>query len=120
LTEAQLDRVGAFAYSPVKGAVANKLANPIDEALKQERLQRFMEHQASISAARLQQRINTIETVIVDEVVEEGAVARSQADAPEIDGQVFIDGATQLQVGDRVEVVIEEADEHDVWAHLLT
>ena len=119
LTEAQLDRVGAFAYSPVKGAVANKLENPIDETLKQERLQRFMEHQASISAARLQQRINTIETVIVDEVVEEGAVARSQADAPEIDGQVFIDGATQLQVGDRVEVVIEEADEHDVWAHLL-
>ncbi len=120
LTEAQLDRVGAFAYSPVKGAVANTLENPIDEALKQERLQRFMEHQASISAVRLQQRINNIETVIVDEVVEEGAVARSQADAPEIDGQVFIDGATQLQVGDRVEVVIEEADEHDVWAHLLT
>lgn len=120
LSDAQLDRVGAFAYSPVKGAKANELPDPIDEAVKQERLQRFMAHQEKISAARLQRRVNTIETVIVDEVVEEGAVARSFADAPEIDGQVFIDGATQLQVGEMVDVVIEEADEHDVWAHLLS
>jgi ribosomal protein S12 methylthiotransferase len=120
LTEAQLDRVGAFAYSPVKGAKANQLLNPIDEAVKQERLQRFMAHQKKISATRLQRRVNTLETVIIDEVVAEGAVARSHADAPEIDGQVFIDDATHLKVGDWVDVVIEEADEHDVWAHLVT
>ncbi len=118
LTEAQLDRVGAFAYSPVKGAVANELAHPIAEEIKQERLQRFMQHQAAISAARLQQRVGNSETVLIDEVVEEGAVARSKADAPEIDGQVFIDGATHLQVGEFVDVVIEEADEYDLWAHL--
>ncbi len=118
LTEAQLDRVGAFAYSPVKGALANALPNPIAEEIKQERLGRFMAHQATISAARLQQRVGNIETVLIDEVVEEGAVARSKADAPEIDGQVFIDGATHLQVGEFVDVVMEEADEYDLWAHL--
>jgi len=118
LTEAQLDRVGAFAYSPVKGALANELANPIAEEIKQERLQRFMQHQVAISATRLQQRVGHIETVLIDEVVEEGAVARSKADAPEIDGQVFIDGATHLQVGEFIDVVMEEADEYDLWAHL--
>ncbi|MDQ7090113.1 MAG: 30S ribosomal protein S12 methylthiotransferase RimO [Methylococcales bacterium] len=118
LTEAQLDRVGAFAYSPVKGAVANELPNSVAEEVKQERLQRFMAHQATISAARLQQRIGSFETVLIDEVVEEGAVARSHADAPEIDGQVFIDGATHLQVGEFVDVVIEDADDYDLWAHL--
>src|SRR5574343_103052 len=100
LTDAQLDRVGCFAYSPVKVATANDLPNAVPEAVKQQRLARFMEHQASISAERLQRRIGRIETVLVDEVVEEGAVARSKSDAPEIDGQVFIDGATHLNVGD--------------------
>jgi ribosomal protein S12 methylthiotransferase len=119
LDEAQLDRVGCFAYSPVKGAVANDLPGSVPEDLKQERLARFMERQSEISAGRLQQRIGNIETVLIDEVVEEGAVARSQSDAPEIDGQVFIDGATHLKVGEFVEVEIEEADEHDLWAHLV-
>jgi ribosomal protein S12 methylthiotransferase len=119
LDEAQLDRVGCFAYSPVKGAVANVLPDSVPEDLKQERLARFMERQSEISAGRLQQRIGNIETVLIDEVVEEGAVARSQSDAPEIDGQVFIDGATHLKVGEFVEVEIEEADEHDLWAHLV-
>lgn len=119
LDEAQLDRVGCFAYSPVKGAVANDLPDAIPEDIKQERLARFMERQSEISAGRLQQRIGNIETVLVDEVVEEGAVARSQSDAPEIDGLVFIDGATHLKVGNFVEVEIEEADEHDLWAHLV-
>ena len=119
LDEAQLDRVGCFAYSPVKGAVANDLPDSIPEDIKQERLGRFMERQSEISANRLQQRIGNIETVLIDEVVEEGAVARSQSDAPEIDGLVFIDGATHLKVGDFVEVEIEEADEHDLWAHLV-
>ncbi len=116
LSEAQMDRVGCFAYSPVKGAAANQFADPVPEQLKQERLERFMAHQAQISADRLQKRVGKTEMVLVDEVVEEGAVARSKADAPEIDGQVFIDGATHLRVGDFVEVELEEADEHDLWA----
>ncbi len=119
MTEAQLDRVGAFAYSPVKGAAANDLPDALPEEVRQGRLQRFMEHQMKISAARLQQRVGKTETVLIDEVVEEGAVARSMADAPEIDGQVFIDGATHLKVGDFVEVEMEEADEYDLWAHLV-
>ena len=119
MTEAQLDRVGCFAYSPVKGAVANDLPDPIPEELKQERLARFMAHQAEISAARLQRRVGRIETVLIDEVVEEGAVARSTADAPEIDGQVFIDNATHLKVGDFVDVKLEEADEYDLWGRLV-
>jgi ribosomal protein S12 methylthiotransferase len=119
LTEAQMDRVGCFAYSPVKGAAANDLPDQVPEEVKQERLARFMAHQAEISAARLQQRVGRIETVLIDEVVEEGAVARSKADAPEIDGQVFIDGATHLKVGDFVEVELEEADEYDMWGHLV-
>ncbi len=119
MSEAQMDRVGCFAYSPVKGAAANDLPDQIPEEVKQERLARFMAHQAEISAARLQQRVGRIETVLIDEVVEEGAVARSKADAPEIDGQVFIDGATHLKVGDFVDVELEEADEYDLWGHLL-
>jgi ribosomal protein S12 methylthiotransferase len=119
MSEAQMDRVGAFAYSPVKGAVANDLPDQIPEEVKQERLARFMAHQAEISAARLQQRVGRIETVLIDEVVEEGAVARSKADAPEIDGQVFIDGATHLKVGDFVDVELEEADEYDLWGQLV-
>jgi ribosomal protein S12 methylthiotransferase len=119
LTDAQLDRVGCFAYSPVKGAAANDLPNAVPEAVKEERLARFMAHQAEISSARLQQRIGRIETVLVDEVVEEGAVARSKADAPEIDGQVYIDGATHLKVGDLVQVEMEEADDYDLWGRLV-
>lgn len=119
LTEAQLDRVGAFAYSPVKGAEANQLPDPVPEEIKEERLTRFMEHQTAISAQRLKNRIGHREIVLIDEVVEEGAVARSQSDAPEIDGQVFIDGASHLQVGDFVEIEIEDADEHDLWGKLV-
>ena len=119
LSEAQLDRVGCFAYSPVKGAAANELPGQIPEAVKEQRLARFMAHQTEISSARLRQRIGRIESVLVDEVVSEGAVARSKADAPEIDGQVYIDGATHLQVGDQVDVEIEEADDHDCWARLV-
>lgn len=119
LTEAQLDRVGAFAYSPVDGATANELPDPVPEEIKQERLDRFMAHQAEISAARLQLKVGRKGRVIIDEVVEEGAVGRSEADAPEIDGQVFIDGATHLKVGDIVDVEFEEADEYDLWAKLV-
>lgn len=119
LTEAQLDRVGCFAYSPVQGAQANDLPDQIPEDIKQQRLERFMSHQADISAERLQRRIGRVETVLIDEVVEEGAVARSSADAPEIDGLVFIDGATHTKVGDFVQVELEEADDYDMWGHLV-
>lgn len=119
LTEAQLDRVGCFAYSPVDGAAANDLPDAVPEEVKQDRLERFMAHQAEISSARLQQKVGRRGRVIIDEVVEEGAVGRSEADAPEIDGQVFIDNATHLKVGDIVDVEFEEADDHDLWAKLV-
>ncbi len=119
LDQAQLDRVGCFAYSPVKGAAANALPDPVPEPIREERLARFMEFQSQISADRLAARVGQREQVLIDEVVEEGAVARSRADAPEIDGQVFIDGATHLQVGDFAQVVIEETDEHDQWGRLI-
>ncbi len=120
LNEAQLDRVGCFAYSPVEGAVANDLPNPVPEAVKEERLTRFMEVQSRISQARLQKKVGQRMTVLIDEVVKEGAVARSKADAPEIDGQIFIDDATHLKPGDFAEVIVEETDEHDCWTHLVT
>ena len=119
LEEAQLDRVGCFTYSAVDGARANELAEPVPEEVKLERQQRFMEVQARISAQRLQAKVGTRQKVLVDEVTPEGAVARSQADAPEIDGCVFIDGATHLSPGDMVTVEIEEADEYDMWGHLV-
>lgn len=119
LSEAKLDRVGCFAYSPVKGAVANELLHQVPESIKQERLAKLMSHQSEISALLLRQRIGRIETVLVDEVVDEGAVARSKADAPEIDGQVFIDGATHLRVGDFVSVEMEDSDEHDLWGRIV-
>ncbi len=118
LDHAELDRVGCFKYSPVNGAAANELANPVPESVKQERLQRFMQKQAEISAQRLKKRIGNHETVLIDEIVAEGAVARSKSDAPEIDGQVYIDGATHLNIGDWVDVIIEDCDEHDLWAIL--
>lgn len=116
---AQLDRVGCFAYSPIEGAAANALADPVPEDLKQERLDRFMAVQASISADRLQARLGRREQVLIDEVVDEGAVGRSRGDAPDIDGQVFIDGATHLKVGEWVDVEIEEADDYDMWGRLV-
>ncbi|UZR27533.1 30S ribosomal protein S12 methylthiotransferase RimO [Methylococcus mesophilus] len=118
LEDAQLDRVGCFEYSPVKGAAANALPDPVPDEVKAERHARFMEVQERISAARLQARVGRTETMLVDEVVEEGAVARSRADAPDIDGQVFIDGATHLKVGEFVDATFEDADEHDLWARL--
>ncbi len=116
LDEAQLDRVGCFAYSPVEGAPANELADPVPEEVKQERLERFMAKQAEISAERLRQKIGKTIQVIVDEVDEEGAVARSQADAPEIDGLVYLNDVTDVKPGDLLTVVVEHSDEHDLWA----
>ncbi|WP_027848596.1 30S ribosomal protein S12 methylthiotransferase RimO [Marinospirillum minutulum] len=115
LDEAQLDRVGCFTYSPVEGATANQLANPVPEEVKEERLARFMEKQAQISAAKLQQKIGKTLEVLVDEVGDDGAAARTQADAPEIDGQIFLLGASHLKPGQRLQVEVTEADEHDLW-----
>jgi ribosomal protein S12 methylthiotransferase len=117
LEEAQLDRVGAFAYSPVEGAIANNLGNFVPEELQQERLQRFMELQAQISADKLQQKIGQTMTVLVDGFDEDGLLlARSKADAPEIDGEVILDEAEDVNIGDFVEVKIVAATEHDLIA----
>jgi ribosomal protein S12 methylthiotransferase len=119
LRVAQLDRVGAFAYSPVEGALANALPDPVDPEIQQERLGRLMMLQEEISQARLERKIGRKMTVLVDEVDEEGAIARSFADAPEIDGQVYITDGQSLKVGDLVEVVITDSDTHDLWGELV-
>ena len=116
LKEAQLDRVGCFTYSAVEGAKANELADPVPEDVKEDRKARLMALQEGISAARLAAKVGKVLTVLVDEIVPEGAVARSAADAPEIDGLVFIDDATDLKVGDFVQVEIVDSDDHDLWA----
>ena len=116
LEEAQLDRVGCFTYSAVDGATANALADHVPEAVKEERKARLMALQEGISAARLARKIGKILTVLVDEITPEGAVARSAADAPEIDGQVYIDDAAGLSAGDYVTVEITDSDDHDLWA----
>ena len=118
LREAELDRVGAFAYSPVDGAKANALPDPVHESLKEERLERFMEVQAEISASRLARKIGRTLQVIVDEVDGDGAIARSKADAPEIDGIVRIDDGQKLKAGQFVDVEILHADEHDLIGRL--
>ena len=119
LDEAQLDRVGCFTYSPVEGAVANELGEAIPEEVKEERLARFMEKQIGISAQRLKRNIGKEIQVLVDEIDEEGAIARSMADAPDIDGLVYIQEAHDLQVGDLVTVHVDHTDEHDMWATLV-
>ena len=119
LTEAQLDRVGCFKYSPVEGAPANDLGlEPIPEDVQQDRWERFMAHQQAISTARLQQKIGKTIQVIIDEVDEEGPIGRSMADAPEIDGNVYLDTDEDLKPGDIVTVVVTDADEYDLWAQL--
>ena len=119
LRVAQLDRVGAFAYSPVEGALANELPDPVAPEIQQERLGRLMMLQEEISQARLERKIGRKMTVLVDEVDEEGAIARSFADAPEIDGQVYITDGQSLKAGDLVEVVITDSDTHDLWGELV-
>ncbi|ASJ74629.1 30S ribosomal protein S12 methylthiotransferase RimO [Granulosicoccus antarcticus] len=120
LDEAQLDRVGCFAYSPVDGAKANQLENQVPEELKQERLQRFMEKQAAISAQRLQSKVGTRQIVLLDSVGEQQAIARSYSDAPEIDGVVHIAvDDYEIEAGDFIEVDIVSADEHDLFGKIV-
>jgi ribosomal protein S12 methylthiotransferase len=116
LREAQLDRVGCFAYSPVDGAVANALPDPVQEAVKEERRARFMAVQAGISAARLRAKVGQTLDVLVDTVDDGVAVARSTADAPEIDGLVRIAGGAALTPGQFARVRVTSADAHDLHA----
>ena len=116
LDEAQLDRVGAFRFEPVEGAPANNLPDPVPEPVKEERYARIMEKTAAISAAKLAAKIGRTLPVIIDAVDDEGgATGRSQADAPEIDGEVFLRDSGHLAQGDIVPVLIEDADAHDLY-----
>ena len=115
LSQAQLDRVGCFPYSPVEGAAANQLADQIPEHIKQERFDRFMQLQQTISTCKLQNKIGKTLSVLIDEVDDEGAIGRSMADAPEIDGVVYLNEEKSVKVGDIVQVNIEHSDEYDLW-----
>lgn len=115
IEEAQIDRAGCFTYSPVAGAAANELPNPVDEAVKQDRWERFMALQQQISAQKLQRKIGQTLEVLIDEVTPDGAIGRSRGDAPEIDGIVHIPGAVDLSPGDFVEGTVTDADEYDLW-----
>lgn len=119
LEEAQLDRVGCFKYSPVNGAKANELANPIPEEIKEERYHRFMQLQAEISRKRLESKIGSTQTVLIDEVSQEHIIARSKSDAPEIDGLVYLPPTKGLKAGSFVEVNITDSDEYDLYAEAL-
>jgi len=114
LSAAQLDRVGCFKYSPVEGAKANDLPDPIPAEVQQARWERFMEVQSAISAKRLQRKIGQTLRVLVDELDGDTAIARSTADAPEIDGKVFIRDAAGLKPGAWADVLVEDADEYDL------
>ena len=118
LGEARLDRVGCFTYSPVDGAAANALPDPVAEDVKRERQARLMTLQAGISAQRLRAKVGRRLEVLVDEAGPEGALARSSADAPEIDGVVRIRDGGKLRPGDFAAVIVEDADEHDLTARL--
>ncbi len=121
LDEAQLDRVGAFRFEPVEGAAANELPGAVPDEVKEERYARIMEKTAAISARKLEAKIGKTLDVIIDIVDEDGgANARSKADAPEIDGHVFLRDAGHLQPGDIVSVQIEDADEHDLYGAPLS
>ena len=120
LEAAQLDRVGAFAYSPVEGATANELPDPVPEDERESRRVRLMQFQADISAEKLAQRIGDEEVIVIDEVDEEGAIGRSWREAPDIDGVVQVMGFTDCAPGDRIAVRIVDADEHDLYAEPMT
>ena len=116
IREAELDRVGCFTYSPVEGATANDLPNPVPEEVKEARKERFMAVQEEISARRLERRVGQTMQVLVDEIDDEGtAICRSYADAPEIDGMVFVEDAADMRAGEFYSVKIVDCSEHDLW-----
>lgn len=119
LTEAQLDRVGCFQYSPVEGAPANELPGAVPDEVKQSRWERFMAHQQAISAQRLQQKIGREMDVLIDEVEQGGGIGRSSADAPEIDGLVHVQSQMSLSPGQLVRVRVTDSDAYDLWAQTL-
>ena len=117
LKEAQLDRVGCFKFSPVEGAPATEMADQVPEDVKEERFHRFMQLQQEISAERLKQKIGQTLDVIVDEIDEEGIIGRTKADAPEVDGLVYIENLSgaPVKVGEFIKVTITDSDEYDLW-----
>ncbi len=117
LKEAQLDRVGCFKFSPVEGAPATEMADQVPEDVKEERFHRFMQLQQEISANRLKQKIGKTLDVLVDEIDEEGIIGRSKADAPEVDGLVYVDNLSgiNVKVGNVIKVTITNSDEYDLW-----
>ena len=117
LKEAQLDRVGCFKFSPVEGALATEMADQVPEDIKEERFHRFMQLQQEISAERLKQKIGQTLDVIVDEIDDEGIIGRTKADAPEVDGLVYIENlsGTPVKVGEFIKVTITHSDEYDLW-----
>jgi ribosomal protein S12 methylthiotransferase len=120
IREAELDRVGCFTYSPVEGATANELPNPVPEEVKEARKERFMAVQEEISARRLERRVGQTMQVLVDEIDDEGtAICRSYADAPEIDGMVFVEDAADMRAGEFYSVKIVDCSEHDLWGERL-
>ena len=120
MDEAQLDRVGCFQYENVAGARSNELPDHVPDEIKQERWERFMEKAQAISEAKLEAKIGSLQQVIVDEVDAEGATCRTRADAPEIDGNLFIDeGFEDLTPGDMVTVEVDEASEYDLWGRIV-
>lgn len=119
LSEAQLDRVGCFKYSPVTGAKANELADPVSEEVKEERWHRLMALQAEISANILAKKIGSVQKVLIDDQDEEGFIGRSTSDAPEIDGKVYLDYQESFKIGDIVSAKIIDADEHDLYGEIV-
>jgi ribosomal protein S12 methylthiotransferase len=118
LDEAQLDRVGAFAYSPVEGASANELPGALPESVREERKMRLMRHQEDISTQRLERKIGRRIKVLIDDIDDEGAIARSEGDAPDIDGLVFVTDGHELEVGEFADVHVTDCDTHDLIATL--
>ncbi|GAB1392610.1 30S ribosomal protein S12 methylthiotransferase RimO [Rhodocyclaceae bacterium] len=119
LDAAQLDRVGAFSYSPVEGAAANALPGALPDEVREERKARLMRHQEDISTQRLEAKIGRTMTVLVDDIDEEGAIARSEGDAPDIDGLVYIADGHDLEIGEFVDVTITDCDVHDLYAEIV-
>jgi ribosomal protein S12 methylthiotransferase len=115
---AKLDRVGCFKYSPVEGAKANDLALPIPDEIKEERYHRFMQTQAEISRQKLKEKIGSKQTVLIDNITSEHAIARSKADAPEIDGLVYLPVHKKLTVGSLIDVTITDSDDYDLYGEL--
>ena len=120
LDTARLDRVGCFMYSPVDGASANELPDPVPDNVKQARFDRFMQHQQAISSARLRLRIGQQMQVLVESRDDQGYIGRSYADAPDIDGLIYIDTEAELVLGEFAQVEITDADEYDCYAVLAS